>query len=147
LIQPIYPMKILKELSADMVRNRMIATGSILAALAVMAGAFGAHALKNVLNDKYMHTYQTAVTYHFFHSLAIILCGMLHSSVHARHIRVAYRFFLVGLILFSGSLYVLSIFAGTGYDTFTRIGAITPFGGLCFISGWLMIAFAVRKSV
>ena len=138
-------MKILNESSEGM-GSKWIATGSWLAALAVIAGAFGAHALKNVLNERYMHAYQTAVTYHLFHSLAIILCGILPSSLHTRRIRMAYRFFLAGLILFSGSLYVLSIFAGNGYDSFSRIGVITPFGGLCFISGWIMIAAATRKS-
>jgi uncharacterized membrane protein YgdD (TMEM256/DUF423 family) len=138
-------MKILNESSEGMAGKR-IAIGSWLAALAVIAGAFGAHALKHVLNERYMHAYQTAVTYHLFHSLAIILCGILHASLHAQRIRMAYRFFLAGLILFSGSLYVLSVFAGNGYDSFSRVGVITPFGGLCFISGWVMIAAATQKS-
>ena len=138
-------MKILNESSEGM-PGRWIAMGSLLAALAVIAGAFGAHALKHVLSERYMHAYQTAVTYHLFHSLAIILCAILQPSLHAQRIRRAYHFFLAGLILFSGSLYLLSIFAGTGYDSFSRIGVITPVGGWCFISGWIMIAAATRKS-
>lgn len=139
-------MKILNESSAGM-ESRWIAAGSLLAALAVIAGAFGAHALRNVLNDKYMHTYETAVTYHFYHALAMILCGVLNKYFQHRRIRIACSLFIAGLFLFCGSLYVLSIFAGNGYDSFARLGMITPLGGLCFISGWVMIALAARKSV
>jgi len=137
-------MRIFNELYADM-GNRIIFSGSLLAALAVIAGAFGAHALKEILNTSYMKTYETAVTYHFFHAFAIMLCGLLINGSNSARIRLAFRLFFAGICLFSGSLYVLSLMVSLGYTSFSRIGMITPLGGLCFISGWLMVVMASRK--
>lgn len=137
-------MKTLKELSEGMDRNR-IAMGCILSGVAVVAGAFGAHALKGLLDEKYSHTYQTAVTYHFYHALALIFSGMLAPVASPSLLKIAYRFFLVGLLLFSGSLYLLTLLMAFMNIRYGWLGAITPFGGLSFILGWVMLALAVKK--
>jgi uncharacterized membrane protein YgdD (TMEM256/DUF423 family) len=122
-----------------------IFTGCMAAALAVVAGAFGAHALQDLLEEKYIHTYQTAVTYHFFHALAVILTGMLHAVAHSKKIKIAYRLFIAGLILFSGSLYTMTLIMAFAHLRFTWLGAITPIGGLSFIAGWVVLGMAARK--
>jgi uncharacterized membrane protein YgdD (TMEM256/DUF423 family) len=134
----------LKELSEDMERN-FIFTGCILMALAVVAGAFGAHALQPLLDERYSHTYQTAVTYHVYHALALLLIGILHPYAHQSLIKLACRFFLVGLILFCGSLYTLTLLIAIVKIRFSWLGAITPFGGVCFIVGWVLLAISVKK--
>jgi len=137
-------MKTFKELSEGMERN-WIFNGCIAAALAVVAGAFGAHALQGLLDEKYMHTYQTAVTYHFFHAFALLLTGILYAAAHSKKIKIAYRLFVAGLILFSGSLYTMTLLMAFAHLRYTWLGAITPFGGLSFIAGWLLLAMAVWK--
>lgn len=138
-------MTTLKELSEGMDRNKMI-TGCLLLALAVVAGAFGAHALQRLLDDKYQHTYQTAVTYHFYHAFALVICGMLASSANVKRLQWAVLSFKCGLILFCGSLYLLCIITAKGYTSFTWLGMITPLGGLCFIAGWFLLAISLIKA-
>jgi uncharacterized membrane protein YgdD (TMEM256/DUF423 family) len=114
------------------------AAAAIALALAVMIGAFGAHGLRGRLDDYSMGVYERAVFYHFIHAL-----GLLIVSIMPRRPLLTWVSWLLlsGIVLFSGSLYVLAI---TGVRT---LGAITPFGGLCFIAAWLTLAIsAVRKS-
>ncbi len=125
--------------------RKLIATGCILLALAVMAGAFGAHALQGLLDAKYQQTYQTAVTYHFYHAFGIIIAGMLGSLTNSIRLKWAARFFLIGLLLFSGSLYALCLLTAKGFVSFKWLGMITPFGGLSFIIAWLLLASAVSS--
>jgi uncharacterized membrane protein YgdD (TMEM256/DUF423 family) len=112
--------------------------GAILGCLAVGVGAFGAHALKARLESTGLSaTYQTGVQYHFYHALALLAVGLLAQSGRSgTAIQVAGWSFLVGIVLFSGSLYVLAL---TGI---TKLGAITPFGGLAMIVGWIALAVA-----
>ena len=135
----------LKELSEGMDRNMIIA-GSLLLALAVAAGAFGAHALQGLLDAKYQHTYQIAVTYHFYHAFALIICGILASFTKIKRLQWAVLSFKCGLILFCGSLYLLCILTANGYTSFKWLGMITPLGGLCLIAGWLLLATSLIKS-
>ena len=137
-------MTILEELSEGMDRN-LIFTGCLLMALAVVAGAFGAHALQALLDEKYIDTYHTAVTYHAYHALALILTGILHPHARQSLIKSSSRFFLLGLVLFCGSLYILTLLIAFAKIRYTWLGAITPFGGVCFITGWVLLAVAVRK--
>ena len=137
-------MTILKELSEGMERN-WIFTGCILMALAVIAGAFGAHALQALLDERYRLTYHTAVTYHVYHAMAIIFTGVLSSSANKTFIKIAYRCFISGLFLFCGSLYMLTLLIAFAKIRYGWLGAITPFGGLLFIAGWVMLALAVKK--
>lgn len=118
----------------------MIGVGAILAFLAVALGAFGAHALKdNFAAERYEKTWETATQYQMYHALALIAIGIL---AHESFIGASSQFtwaaycFISGTILFSGSLYVLSI---TGIK---KLGAITPIGGVLFLAGWVLVALA-----
>jgi uncharacterized membrane protein YgdD (TMEM256/DUF423 family) len=118
----------------------LIIVSGISGALAVALGAFGAHALKKMLETSgRLDTFETAVKYHFYHTLALLLVGLLLTRVDAKLLEYAGGSFILGIILFSGSLYLLCF---TGY---TKLGIITPFGGLLLISGWLMMAWAAAK--
>jgi uncharacterized membrane protein YgdD (TMEM256/DUF423 family) len=111
-----------------------IVIGALLAALAVILGAFGAHGLKEILQVREMAVYQTAVQYHFFHALGLILISI--SGIQSPW---SARLMLLGIALFSGSLYLLVL---TG---FTKLGIITPFGGTAFIIAWLLFAWGAWK--
>ena len=109
---------------------------------AVVFGAFGAHALKNRLDDYALGVFETAVQYHFYHSLALLAVGILALSLpDSSLLRSSGWLFTVGLVVFSGSLYVLSL-SGVHW-----LGAITPFGGLALIAGWACLAAAAWKSL
>lgn len=113
------------------------ALGALSALLAVGLGAFGAHALRSQLNDYARGIYETAVQYHFYHALALLAVGLLAFNQPANTlVRSSGWLFLLGTLLFSGSLYLLSI-SGVRW-----LGAITPLGGLCFIAGWACLATA-----
>ena len=118
-----------------------IKAGSIGAMLGVALGAFGAHALKAflVLNQR-TETFETAVKYLFYHSLALILVGILFKEFNNTKMKYAGYSFLIGLIIFPGSLFLL---VGTGAG---MLGAITPLGGVAFIAGWLFLFLSVSKS-
>lgn len=103
--------------------------------LGVALGAFGAHALRGKLSAHYMDVYRTAVLYHFIHALGLFVVAWLSTQIQSPKLNLAGIFLLAGIILFSGSLYVLSI---TGIKS---LGAITPFGGLCFLAGWGLLIF------
>jgi uncharacterized membrane protein YgdD (TMEM256/DUF423 family) len=113
------------------------ALGAFLMALAVALGAFGAHGLKNKLDAYSLSVYEKAVFYHFIHALGILLVALLArtSAISvAAQARVAWLL-LIGIILFSGSLYALAI------SGMRILGAITPIGGIAFIAGWLILAY------
>jgi uncharacterized membrane protein YgdD (TMEM256/DUF423 family) len=110
--------------------------------LAVMLGAFAAHALKNTLDEYSLGVFHTAVQYHFYHSFALLAVGILAiSQPESLLLRSSGWLFFIGLLLFCGSLYALS-FSGVRW-----LGAITPLGGLCFIAGWAALAAASWKSL
>ena len=117
-----------------------ITLASLSGMLAVAFGAFGAHALKNRLDDYAMGVFQTAVQYHFYHSLALLAVGVIAlSQPQAALLRSSGWLFVLGIVVFSGSLYLLS-FTGLRW-----LGAITPLGGLAFIAGWACLAAASWK--
>lgn len=113
--------------------------GSIAGLLAVALGAFGAHALRGVFQGDMEATYQTAVRYHLIHALALLATAWAVTQWQSSLIPIAGYAFLVGLVLFSGSLYALSL---TG---FRFLGAITPFGGVAFIAGWALLAIGAYQ--
>ena len=116
--------------------NLFIGLGALSAFISVAAGAFGAHALKQVLDTDMLAVYQTAVDYQFFHSIGLIAIGILHKvSPRQSHSSSAWAM-LAGIIIFSGSLYVLST---TGIRW---LGMITPVGGICFLAAWLILALS-----
>jgi len=107
--------------------------GAIHGFLAVVAGAFGAHGLQNILSEAALHTWQTAVTYHLAHALALVMVGLLEEQRRVR-LNVVHYAFGIGILLFSGSLYALAL---SGIKV---LGIITPFGGVAFLAGWLALA-------
>jgi uncharacterized membrane protein YgdD (TMEM256/DUF423 family) len=112
-----------------------ITLASLSGMLAVMLGAFGAHALKGRLDDYALGVFQTAVQYHFYHSFALLAVGILAlSQPQTALLKSSGWLFLLGILIFSGSLYLLSI---TGVRW---LGAVTPLGGLAFIAGWACLA-------
>lgn len=116
-----------------------LSIATILGAVTVALGAFGAHGLKSILSAESLATYETAVRYQWYHVFALAVTGILYQSFpHKTTLRAGY-FFIAGMILFSGSLYLLAL-AGPAYRL---LGAITPFGGLALITGWLHLAAAV----
>lgn len=119
--------------------NSILAIGAILGALSVAIGAFGAHALKGKFaEERYEQTFETGVRYQMYHSLAILLIGLMIGVVgEIQILNIAAYFMLAGIVLFSGSLYALSV---TGIR---KLGAITPLGGVCFIVGWICIVVGV----
>ncbi|MER2088526.1 MAG: DUF423 domain-containing protein [Sporosarcina sp.] len=119
-----------------------IIAGAVNAAIAVAFGAFGAHALKEKLSEHYLAIWETAVQYQMFHALALIAVGILMSpSLFGSVTQLSWAGYLIlaGIIIFSGSLYVLSL-SGIGI-----LGAITPIGGVAFIAGWIMLIVAAVK--
>ena len=122
-----------------------ISAGVILAALSVALGAFGAHGLKELVPAESIQTFQTGVQYQMYHALALVLTGVLYEKFPSSVTRLAGKFFIAGIILFSGSLYLLVLLKATETVGLSKIGIITPFGGLSFIAGWIILFFAVRK--
>jgi uncharacterized membrane protein YgdD (TMEM256/DUF423 family) len=112
-----------------------IVAGSLLMALAVALGAFGAHALKARVAPEMLAVWQTGVTYQAWHAIGLLLLGllMLHAPASAA-LRVAAWLFIVGIALFAGSLYLLALGAPRA------VGAFTPFGGAAFIAAWIAVA-------
>lgn len=121
-------------------KETILKTGIIFSLLTVAIGAFGAHGLTQLLTENgRLETFKTAVLYQLFHSLALIIAGLLYDKYDAKKIRIASILFTLGIIIFSGSLYTLSI---TNIGLF---GAITPIGGVLFIVGWLYLFLSIRS--
>ncbi|MFD3257771.1 DUF423 domain-containing protein [Paenibacillus lentus] len=117
-------------------QRRIAGIGAIIMLLAVALGAFGAHVLEPVIQDS-IETYKTGVQYHMIHGIAMILVALAAGTWgDSNKLRWAARLFLIGIVLFSGSLYLLSV-AGWRW-----LGPITPLGGVSFIAGWLMLALS-----
>jgi uncharacterized membrane protein YgdD (TMEM256/DUF423 family) len=119
----------------------IILSASVFLALAVAIGAFGAHGLKSHISAELLLTYKTGVEYHFYHALGLLLVGILAISMPSVYIKWSAILLSAGIILFSGSLYVLAI---TGIKW---LGAITPLGGLSFIAGWILLFVGVWKKM
>ena len=114
--------------------------GSANAALAVMLGAFGAHALKARLDVSLLKAYHTGVEYHFYHALGLILVGIIAMNLpESIWLKSSGWSMFVGILFFCGSLYLMSIF------NLRRLGIVTPIGGLLFIFAWLSLCIAVIK--
>jgi len=120
--------------------TRTLAIAGILLALATVFGAFGAHALKAQVSPDRLQVYETAVRYHFFNALGLIGIGLTLRFVDAPAVRWAAVAVLIGVILFSGSLYALTFGAPRPF------GVVTPFGGLALIAGWICFAAGVWRS-
>jgi uncharacterized membrane protein YgdD (TMEM256/DUF423 family) len=121
-----------------------IKTAALLGALSVMLGAFAAHGLKQVLSPDNLQIFETAVRYQFYHVFALLAVGILYKEFPGKFMQWAGRLFIAGIILFSGSLYLLCYVKHNALPL-NWLGAITPFGGVAFIAGWVMLFWAVLK--
>jgi uncharacterized membrane protein YgdD (TMEM256/DUF423 family) len=120
--------------------KNLLIIGSFLMALAVAFGAFGAHIVQEMLSPDRFAVYQTAVQYHFYHALGLLIAGILSLWIRESNwLKWSGIMMLSGIVVFSGSLYILTL-TDTGC-----LGMITPFGGLAFILGWIFLAIAVFK--
>jgi uncharacterized membrane protein YgdD (TMEM256/DUF423 family) len=119
--------------------------GAVFAGLGVILGAFGAHALKQVLAADQLQIFETGVRYQMYHAFALLVAGILFSSFPFAQVKLASLFFIIGIVLFSGSLYAMTLLKANGQVGLGGIGIITPIGGLFFILGWLMLVLAVLK--
>ena len=115
---------------------------SILAIVSVIAGAFAAHALKGKIGDHALATFETGVRYQFYHVIALFLTGIVYKDFAYRTVKWAGWFFITGIILFSGSLYLLAFKQAIVSPGFAWVGPITPIGGFAFIMGWLLLAIS-----
>lgn len=119
-------------------------TAALLGALSVMLGAFAAHGLKKILAADDLQIFETAVRYQFYHVFALLAAGILYAAFPGRLMQWAGRFFIAGTVLFSGSLYLLC-YVKYSQMPLNWLGAITPFGGACFIAGWILLFTAMLK--
>lgn len=118
--------------------------GALFAALAVVLGAFGAHALKALLPTDQLMVFETGVRYQFYHSFALLVTGIAYSSFPAKNLKLAATFFIIGIILFSGSLYAMTLLSISG-TSLGPLGVVTPIGGLFFIIGWILLFLGIIK--
>lgn len=124
--------------------KRIIITAALFGALAVIFGAFGAHLLKKILDSNHLTVWQTGVQYHFIHTLALLFL-----TTFARYRNNLINFssycFTLGIILFSGSLYLLALKDYFNWENLDFLGPITPIGGMLFILGWLGLLLAALR--
>lgn len=117
----------------------ILRTAAILGALSVILGAFAAHGLRDRLSPESLSVFMTGERYQFYHVFALLAAGIIWRERPVPQVRWSARLFVAGIILFSGSLYLLAV---TGIRW---LGAITPLGGTCFIAGWMALFFALLK--
>jgi uncharacterized membrane protein YgdD (TMEM256/DUF423 family) len=120
-------------------------TAAVLGALSVILGAFGAHGLKTRMNADAFDIFETAVKYQFYHVFALLGVAIVSQFIPGSFINWSGKCFIAGIIIFCGSLYLLSYFKMMNNQQMNWLGAITPIGGLFFIAGWILIAVAIIK--
>ena len=125
--------------------KRIIVIASIFGILAVILGAFGAHGLKKLLSADELDTWHTAVQYQFYHTFALLFLSSF-SRFKSRAINAASWFFTFGILLFSGSLYLMSAKSILNINNANFLGPLTPIGGLLFILGWISLLVATIKN-
>ncbi len=118
---------------------------AVLGALAVAFGAFGAHSLKQYVPVETISTFETGVRYQFYHVFALLMVSVLYERFSVKWMRYAGYCFLMGILLFSGSLYLLTFLKATDTVGMNGVGIITPFGGVFFIAGWICLLLGVRS--
>lgn len=122
-----------------------IKTAAILGAFSVALGAFAAHTLKGAISDYALGIFETAVKYQFYHVFGLLAVGILYKEFPGKMILWAGRLFIAGIILFSGSLYILAAIKAAVQPGYNWIGAVTPLGGLCFILGWIFLFVGCKR--
>ncbi len=123
--------------------KKIISTGAILGMIAIILGAFGAHALKKIVPIEALSTFETGVKYQMYHALFLVFLG-LATELSKKAQKIIYYLVVFGVIFFSGSIYLLATKSLTSFD-FKAIGIITPIGGLLFILAWGILLFNLTK--
>ena len=118
---------------------------ALLGALAVALGAFGAHGLKKYVPAETISTFETGVRYQFYHVFALLAVSIFYQYLPVKWLRYAGNCFLIGILLFSGSLYILTALKATESIGMEKFGIITPVGGLFFIAGWLFLLVSLWR--
>ena len=127
-------------------KNYLVAA-AFFGGFAVVLGAFGAHGLERITSDeKVLHGFQTGVQYQMYHALALLFVAMLFDKLPAKWMKWAGICFITGIILFSGSLYLLTFFKIQESSGVKFVGPVTPLGGVFFIAGWLCLLGAAVKN-
>lgn len=119
--------------------------GVILAGLAVVLGAFGAHGLKKIVDAETVGIYQTGVQYQMYHALALLAVGILADRLTNSVVNYAGLFFIGGIVFFSGSLYLIASLKAMNKVITAGVGILTPIGGMLFIIGWILLLIALIK--
>ena len=125
-------------------KNIIVAAG-IFGGLAVIFGAFGAHALKESLSVDQLTSYKTAVSYQFYHTFLLLALGIISKNRPSRLLKIAAWLTIIGIIFFSGSIYLLTCKDIIGIQNLSWLGPITPVGGLLFIGSWLLLVLNFMK--
>lgn len=125
--------------------KKLIIISSILSAIGVIMGAFGAHALKETLSEVQLKSYETGVKYQLIHSIAMLILAMLYHQTKTKLFYTSGMLMFIGILLFSFSIYLLSCKDLLGIQSWTFLGPITPIGGTFFISAWVLVCMAGFK--
>lgn len=124
-----------------------LVSSAFIGALSVILGAFGAHGLKKIVSSDALVTYETAVRYQFYHVFALALTGLLFASGSTSLMKAAGVLFIIGMILFSGSLYLLTYKSAAQLQGLGWVGPITPIGGSLLVAGWICLALGLSKGL
>jgi len=127
------------------VHKLFLIIGTILAGLAVALGAFGAHGLKKIVDSETLVIYQTGVQYQMYHALALLVIGILADRMSSTLINYTGFLFITGIVLFSGSLYLIASLRAMNKVVPTAVGLMTPIGGMIFILAWVLLLMALIK--
>lgn len=123
-----------------------IKLATFIGALSVIMGAFGAHKLKEFLSPEVLSSYQTGVTYQFYHTFALLAVGILYKRYQNQWMEWAGRLFVLGIILFCGSLYLLTALQATKEIGLEGFGILTPIGGLLLVAGWISFFLGIPSA-
>ena len=138
--------KLLNSIFGHSMNKNWIFWAAILGALAVGIGAFGAHGLKPKLSSEQIEVFKTASQYHFYHAFALLLIGILSIIKSDKLLIWAGYLMIAGILMFSGSLYLLASRQVLGIESWTWLGPLTPLGGFCFILAWIFIGiYGMRR--
>ena len=124
--------------------KNIVITASLLAMLAIALGAFAAHGLKPLISADSLAVFQTGVNYQMYHALALLALALI-PGLEIQKVKIAFRFFIFGILFFSGSLYILALKRIVPFSI-SFLAPITPFGGLLLIGGWIQLAYSHFKS-
>jgi uncharacterized membrane protein YgdD (TMEM256/DUF423 family) len=127
-------------------KKSFILWGGVLGLLAVILGAFGAHGLESQISPQQLDSFETGVRYQFYHALALLWVGMAYQMLPRKGFITAGWLFLAGVVLFSGSIYLLACRDLLGISSWTWLGPITPIGGTFFIIGWILLIIAAIRN-